>query len=423
VSTPRQLTYDGPTMPRTRCSILVIALPLACFTPAEDDGVIDSDTETAATEESMGESGTSSETDTSTNTTDSESDSETNDGNTCGPVPITLEYVPPNVMLVVDASGSMISNIWDHDQNGATPDVTRWNTLYGVIDVVMNDFAGAMNAGIQRFPSDDACPAATPQSSNCYNADACIVSGTPEVGVAPNNAAAILAAIPGANADNVAVVGSTPTTAGFRSARDHLLTQPNGIPNNVLLITDGAANCVEGLPFPDFIETYDENLQLEVGNAYTNEMIPTYVVGIDILDALVGAGNDGAPYANAFEELNEVAIAGGVPKNMGMDPDKFFNTHNQQELLDAIQGILDDVTDCAVDLTMTPAGAPNPLQVSYVTFEADGVEVPYVEDCDVEYGWTWIVQGEIMTFCGPYCEDFKNGTVAFEGTYGCPSEE
>ena len=354
----------------------------------------------------------SSSTDTADTTTDGNDD--------CGEVSIAPEYVPPNVMLVVDASGSMISNKWDHDQNVATPDVTRWNTLYGVVEVVMNNFAGAMNAGIQRFPSSDACPAATPQSSNCYNADACLVNSTPEVGVAPDNAAAILAAIPGADANNVEVVGGTPATAGFLSARDHLLMQPDGIPNYVLLITDGAANCVDGLPFPDFIETYDSNLQLEIGKAYTDDNIPTFVVGIDILDALVGAGNDGAPFANAFEELNEVALAGGFPKNMGNDPDKFFNTTNQQELLDAIQSILGEVTDCTIDLTMTPEGPPDPSQIPFVSFVVDGMTVPKVMDCDTEDGWTWIVEGEIVTFCGSYCDDFKNGTAVFDGTYGCP---
>ncbi|MFV8752572.1 VWA domain-containing protein [Nannocystaceae bacterium ST9] len=356
-------------------------------------------------------------------TTETADTTDTTTGMNCGEVSIVPEYVPPNVMLVVDASGSMISNKWDHDLNVATPPVTRWNTLYTVVEVVMNNFAGAMNSGIQRFPSADACPNATPQSSNCYNAGACIVSDTPEVGIAPDNAVAILGAIPGADADNVAVVGGTPATAGFVSARDHLLGQPEGIPNYVLLITDGAANCVDGLPFPDFLETYDDNLQLEVGNALTNDMIPTFVVGIDILDALVGVGSDGSPEANAFVELNEVALAGGFPKNMGNDPDKFFNTTNQQELLDAIQSILGEVTDCTIDLTMTPEGPPDPSQIPFVTFESNGMDVPFVEDCDTEDGWTWIVEGEIMTFCGSYCDNFKNGTAMFDGTYGCPPPE
>ncbi len=382
---------------------------------AEDDIGISTIGDTGNGEESTGDGdGDTFDTDTTDTATDT-----TTGNDDCGEVSIVPEYVPPNVMLVVDASGSMISNTWDHDLDIATAEVTRWNTLYGVVDTVMTNFAESINAGLQRFPSSDACPNATLQSSNCYNADACLVNSTPEVDVAPDNAAAILASIPGANANAVEVVGGTPATAGFLSARDHLLTQPEGIDNYVLLITDGAANCVADLPFPDFIETYDSNLQLEVGNALTTSAIPTFVVGIDILNALVGMGNDGGPFANAFEELNEVAIAGGVPKNMGLDADKFFNTTNQQELLDAIQGILGVVTDCTIDLTMTPEGPPDPSQIPFVSFTVDGMLVPKVMDCATENGWAWIVEGEIMTFCGSYCEEFKNG-VSFDGEYGCP---
>jgi hypothetical protein len=355
-----------------------------------------------------------------TDTTASESSTDGNDD--CGEVSIVPTYVPPDVMLVVDASGSMVNNVWDHDLDMATPEVTRWNTLYGVVEIVMNNFAAAMNAGIQRFPSDDACPNATLSSSNCYNADACIVNAAPEVGIAPDNAAAILAAIPGADADKVAVVGGTPARAGILSAKNHLLGQANDNPNYMLLITDGAANCVENQPFPDFLELYDEGLQTEVGSAFTDDAIPTFVVGIDILDALVGQGNDGSPLANAYVELNEVAVAGGFPKNMGMDADKFFNTTNQQELLDAIQSILGEVTDCTIDLTMTEEGPPDPSQIPFVTFEIGGMMVPQVDDCATEDGWAWIVEGEIMSFCGSYCEQFKNGGT-IDGTYGCPPPE
>ena len=148
--------------------------------------------------------------------------------------------------------------------------------------------------------------------------------------------------------------------------------------------------------------------------------ITTFVVGIDIINQLVGAGADGAPEANPYERLNEVALAGGAPKNMGMDDEKFFNATNQDELLLALEAILGEVTDCTIDLTMTEEGPPEPQQIPYVEFESDGMMVPYVEDCDNEDGWTWLEEGLIMTFCGSYCDDFKNGTAVFDGTYGCP---
>src|SRR5690606_14516593 len=123
---------------------------------------------------------------------DGDGDGDGDDEPDCGSVSITPEYTPPNVMLVVDASGSMISNSWDHDLDPNTPDETRWKTLYGVVETLMNQFGPAMNAGIKRFPSESAC-----DPNPCYNETACVVEPDPEVGVGPDNGGAILAAIPG----------------------------------------------------------------------------------------------------------------------------------------------------------------------------------------------------------------------------------
>ncbi|WP_157595824.1 vWA domain-containing protein [Plesiocystis pacifica] len=359
--------------------------------------------------------------DTTADGTAEEESSTTSDPN-CGEVSIVPTYVPPQVMLVVDASGSMVNNSWDHDLDPNTPQVTRWNTLHGVVSTVMDNFGPAMYAGIQRFPSEEACPDATPMSSNCYNSGSCIVGTQPEVGVSLDNGASVIAAIPGPTAGNTEIVGGTPATKGMNSAVSHLEQQPEAFPRYVLLITDGAANCDQALSFPDYIEQYDETLPTTVQAAFDGG-ITTFVVGIDIEDMLQGVGTDGSPEANPFERLNDVAIAGGAPKNEGMDLEKFYNTTNQQELLDAIQAILGEVTDCTIDLTMTDEGPPDESQIPYVTFTANEELVPFLEDpadCDTMDGWTWIEEGLIMTFCGQYCEDFKNGMVSFDGEYGCP---
>src|SRR5690606_178560 len=101
-------------------------------------------------------------------------------------------------------------------------------------------------------------------------------------------------------------------------------------------------------------------------------------------------------------------------------PEKFFNSTNQDELLTALGGIIEQITECIIDLSVPPLMPPDPIQIPYVEFTADGAEVPYVEDCENEDGWTWLEQGVIVTFCGTYCDDFKGGGAVFDGTYGCP---
>ncbi|MFO7563430.1 MAG: VWA domain-containing protein [Enhygromyxa sp.] len=337
------------------------------------------------------------------------------DGPDCGSVSISPEYVPPNVMLVVDASGSMKSNLWDHDLDINTPDETRWATLYRVVESVMDEFGASMSAGIKRFPSEEACP----NPAACYNTDACIVTPDPEVGVALNNGAAILAAIPGP--DGESIIGGTPATKGINSAATHLADQSLEIPRYILFITDGAANCTPGsTTAAEAIETYDETLEPTVAAALTDDGITTFVVGIDIENALIGVGPDGNPEANPFERLNDIALAGGAPKNGGADAEKFFNSTNQDELLSALGEIMEDITDCVIDLSQTEEGVPDPVQIPYVSFTVDGEEVPYVEDCENEDGWTWLEHGVVVTFCGSYCDGFKGGGVVFDGTYGCP---
>ncbi len=338
------------------------------------------------------------------------------EGPDCGMVSIAPEYVPPNVMLVVDASGSMVKNSWDHDLNPNTPVETRWKTLYGVVESILGQFGAAMNAGVQRFPSEDACDPA------CTQANACNVSDTPEVSVAFNNGAAILAALPPADDMGASIEGGTPATKGINSAVAHLQSLAADVPRYILFITDGAANCTPGTEGTnDAYELYDTTLAPTVESALDDDAITTFVVGIDIIDALLGVGGDGAPEANPFERLNEVALAGGAPKNMGMDAEKFFNATNQDELLTAIGGIINEITDCTIDLTTTPEGPPDPIQIPYITFTANGEDVPGpVANCDTEDGWAWVDEGLIVTFCGSYCDDFKQGAAVFDGTYGCP---
>src|SRR5690606_22407954 len=147
--------------------------------------------------------------------------------------------------------------------------------------------------------------------------------------------------------------------------------------------------------------------------------IETYVVGIEIVDAVLGAGTDGVPHANPYQRLNELALAGGVPKDMGLGAEQFYNSTTQDELLGALDNILDQITECVVDLSATEQGLPSREQIPHVEFTADGQTVPYVADCENANGWTWIEQGSTVSFCGSYCSGFKAGGATFEGLYGC----
>lgn len=346
-------------------------------------------------------------------TTDNQSDGESSTGEmNCGEENFQLDAVPPNVMLVLDRSGSMKDNSWDGDDNGATPDVTRWNSLYNVVDSVVTTFNTDINFGAQFFPSDGA--------QEQYSVAACSVDGSPEVPLDMMNADAILATMP--PADTTSLVGATPATAGVLSALDHLRTQDENVDRFVILVTDGAANCsADADPGTcpsdgcDVLEAYDEALPMVVGSAFDDEGIPTFVVGIDVdPDAGVqGIGQDGVPEADTFLRLNDVAVAGG----RALDGDaKFFNALNEIELQSALDQIAGQVFSCTLPLSSEP------LAPDFVEVEVGGMSWEQVADCTSEDGWMYTSpEGpfDAIELCGAACDALaQQGTL--DVTFGCP---
>jgi hypothetical protein len=80
---------------------------------------------------------------------------------------------------------------WDHDNDPNTPTQTRWKSLHETVDFIVNTFNNSMNLGMNLFPSKSAKAE--------YSEAACVVNDAVEVPVGPTNAAAILAAMPGAD--------------------------------------------------------------------------------------------------------------------------------------------------------------------------------------------------------------------------------
>lgn len=340
---------------------------------------------------------------------------ETSEPIICEQADFVLEAVPPNVMLVIDKSGSMVNvnNNWDSDNDPDTPEETRWASLYDVVESVVTSFEAEINFGANLFPSTEA--------QLVFGEGACPVSSEPEVPVQPMNAAAILAGIPGRNADGDEVIGATPATAGIEAARAHLKTLDSSVDRFMILITDGAANCgadADTSACPGLgcglMEEYDANLPLVVGSAYTDDLIPTFVVGIDIQDELQGSGaQDGAPEANTFQELNTVAEAGGRARDGAA---KFFNAANEIELQEALQEIAGQVVSCTVPLD------PVPSHPDLVEIEIEGQKVKMVDDCSSEDGWVYVNPDgpyDAIRLCGTAC-DMLAEFGSLDALYECP---
>ena len=343
----------------------------------------------------------------------------------CGEAVVDIPIVTPSVMLVLDKSGSMVADpggFWDHDQDPMTPTITRWNSLYSVVDLIVNNFNNSMNLGAVLFPAKTA--------TSSYSEAACVVGGAPDVPIAGMNAAKILGAIPGALTDATVMKGGTPATKGLKVAITELEGAPAEQPKFMIFVTDGAANCQEDAPdTTTLFEMYDDNVATTVAAAAAMG-IKTYVVGIDISQVVSGAAKDGNPdNTNTYEKLNLVAEAGGVPRP---GDEKFFNTTNQDELQSALQMISMQILSCVIELDPTPF-YPDNVEVNgfregQPVADPKQPKVP-ITDCENQDGWMYLPKidpndpDELtrIELCGQVCSDFQmSGQVDIQ--YRCPDQ-
>jgi hypothetical protein len=285
--------------------------------------------------------------------------------------------VPPSVLLILDKSGSMSMEKWDHDGKPNTPTVTRWYSLYQVVEGVVTMFDAVVDFGVKLYPKIDA--------GSYIPEGACVVAPGVEVPIAPMNAAAVLAGIP---AIDFEVLGGTPMETGLKRGYEYLTSLDPAKQRFAILVADGEIS--DTCAGENFLEA-----QAAVEEAFTGDGIATYVVGIDV-------------DASTSEQLTSLALAGGKPKP-GLEP--FYQTSNQDELLAAIQQIVKDTLSCVI------AVDPAPSEPELFEVWIDGQPVPQAASC-AEDGWVWSVPHSEVTLCGAACDLLKE-TGKVQAMYFC----
>lgn len=323
----------------------------------------------------------------------------------CDEIKVTLKPIVPNMQLVIDKSGSMLT-LWDHDANPNTATVTRWFSLYAVVEKILTSFNAKLNFGMNLFPSKSA--------NGNYNSGACPVNANVEVPVAPLNKDAILAVMPAQM--NMTIKGGTPAAAGMTAAISHLKTLDPMVPRAALLLTDGAANCAANTQPPPLFEMYDQTVHTVVDNAWKNDKIPTYVIGIATVNMVTPVMQDGNPDSiNPYQKLNEIAVLGGKPKNNPNE--KFYNANNQIELDAALSAIISDAQSCVIPLEVEP-GFPD-----FTKVKIGGVEIPKIMNCANQNGWKYVDPAPpyaAIELCGTACSSLKMAGAADVEYYCMP---
>lgn len=299
----------------------------------------------------------------------------------CGESDYETQALPPNIMLVVDKSGSMYFDKWI-DQGVSK---TRWASLHSTATYLLKNFEKRVNFGLKLFPAADA-----QESSD--KTIACKMDTGVEVECKANNAAAILKALPAATTP---VAGDTPTVSGVSAAFEYLKKLDDKNPEAIILIIDGRTNCSQN----------NKELEQAAATAY-KAGIPLYVVGID-LDA------------PTFASLEPVAVAGGTKQ--------LYNSEDAAKLGKSLEGILNQISTCAIPLDPTP-DYPDHVHVKL----QDGTKVSWagkgITDCEgaakagFADGWVYTQSSgpyrELM-ICGKSCSAFKKAPNV-EVRYECP---
>jgi hypothetical protein len=302
----------------------------------------------------------------------------------CGESEFVFDPVPPNVVLVLDKSGSMMTT-W----NAGGMTVTRWYSLHGVVQALVESLDASVYFGVKLFPDANA---GTTWETGCG-----VIQGM-EVPVAPMNAAAVLGGIPPANAT---VQGGTPATAAMQQAVAHLHDLDPAQPRAIVLITDGAANCVA-----PFHTNYDPQLNATIDTAYQVDGIPTYVVGIGVPPGFIDAG------VNLYDQLNDAAVKGGRPKDHPTE--RFYSALDGAALNEALSEIGSQLTSCVVVLD------PKPDHPDLIEVEIDGQPIPQVDDCEQGSGWAFLDDDkDRIILCGQACDALGEG-ASVNTYYKCP---
>lgn len=280
----------------------------------------------------------------------------------CGGELYQATSVPPNVLIVLDRSGSMDAHL-DGDQG------SKWEVAQEAIGQVVTQYGPQVQFGLSLYPGlDPACDV----GSGCAPGDVFVDVGT-------GTAAEII--------DVLALVDTcslgTPTAEALEGLQDYPGLEDPLRPNFILLVTDGQSTCDS--PVPVVAALREESPEIR-----------TFVVGF----------GDGADP----DELNDMAEAGGTAL-MG-DP-KYYQADDAQALVDAFGEIAGSVLSCTFALDMVP---PNHEEL-YVYI--NGMKVP--RDLVHIDGWDYDPQTNQISFFGPPCALLQSGQVMdLEIVFGCP---
>ena len=297
-------------------------------------------------------------------------------GMNCAEIPQMLDKLPPDILIVLDASGSMNEDSNNMSCSGGCGANSKWALLTPALNMVVMDTQAEVNWGLKLFADTDSTCGVSPNNV--------------AVPIGANNATAIANVIRGRTDGNGGVTNGsrTPTRSAENAAVTYLNTVTTSNPKFILMATDGQPNCPasgssDGDDSPGAI--------MSVANAQTAGF-PTFVVGIS---APAGAANDA---------LNGMADAGGYPR---AGTPRYYPVTSAAEFITVLRTLVTIAGTCTFPV-------PNPPNTdtdrAHIGVKVNGTEIS--RDPNHVNGWDYT--SDAMTAVqvyGPYCDQIMAGTA------------
>jgi hypothetical protein len=301
--------------------------------------------------------------------------------NVCEVVHLMAQPTTPDILIVLDRSGSMAEE-------------GRWMPSVSAVRAITTELQTQINFGLALFPEAPVIPDVgrclmlpPDQQTECFNdaleglaMTSTCTPGNIVVPVAPNNGPMIATTL-----DTTISQGGTPTGETLRNLVG-TFGKPNSNPDVippprfVLLVTDGQPTCPNGggrdTTQPD-IDIANEAIDM-----LRVQGVQTYVVGYNT----TGAGNE-----MLASVLDGFAMRGGTGDTMHRP------VEDEQSLRAVLQKIAGDVVSCTFVLDKPPPRA------DYVLVKVDGVQV----NLNDPNGWQ-LVGDRTVELTGATCEKLKS---------------
>jgi hypothetical protein len=305
----------------------------------------------------------------------------------CGARVYSTQPIPPDILILLDASGSMNNDISDtscgNDGCGAT---SKWAQMTPAINTVVAETEGSIRWGLKFFADTDAT---------------CGVGSGVAVPVGNGNAGAIQNAVLSRTSANGGVSNGsrTPTRTAENAGAAYIIGLTDLSPRFVLLVTDGLPNCTPG---SSDTAADDSAGTVAAVTAARTAGIPTMVIGV----------STGASPADAT--LTDVAIAGGYPR---AGSPSYYPVSSTAELTAALRALVDMTPNCT--FALPPAPVPY-TSVDNIGVVVSGTQIP--RDTSHTGGWDYTNSAHTaIEIYGPTCDEIKAGTVtSVQILFHCP---